>query len=114
MGRGTNLSSASSKCQIETLERRRLLSAMRFVDAGRLGGAHDGTSWGDAFTDLQQALAAATAGDTIRVADGTYTPSSTTNRASSFTMKNGVAVIGGFAGFGAPDPDARDVALHQT
>ena len=42
-----------------------------YVDDGApLGG--DGTSWGTAFTYLQDALAAAAAGDEIRVAQGVY------------------------------------------
>ena len=34
----------------------------------------DGSSWASAFSDLQDALAAARAGDVVRVAQGTYAP----------------------------------------
>jgi hypothetical protein len=61
-------------------------------------GANAGTSWADAFTRLQDALAAADNGDQIWVADGAYTPSATGNRAASFTLKAGLSVYGGFAG----------------
>ncbi|HEY3477130.1 MAG TPA: SBBP repeat-containing protein, partial [Anaerolineales bacterium] len=61
-------------------------------------GADDGTSWEDAYTDLQSALSAASYGDKIWVAAGTYKPTSGTDRTISFTLKNGVAVYGGFAG----------------
>ena len=61
-------------------------------------GANDGTSWENAYTDLQSALAEASNGDEVWVAAGTYKPTSTTDRTISFTLKNGVAVYGGFAG----------------
>ena len=31
-----------------------------------------------------------------------------------FSLKNGVAILGGFAGVGAVDPNARDTARHET
>jgi hypothetical protein len=61
-------------------------------------GANDGSSWADAYTDLQSALAAASNGDEIWVAAGTYKPTPTIDRSISFVLKNGVAVYGGFAG----------------
>src|SRR5262245_22819057 len=61
-------------------------------------GANDGASWADAYTSLQSALAAASSGDQIWVAAGTYTPSATGDRDASFTLSSGVAVYGGFAG----------------
>jgi hypothetical protein len=62
------------------------------------GGANNGSSWLDAYTDLQSALAAAFSGDEIWVAAGTYKPTAGTDRTISFTLKNGVAMYGGFAG----------------
>jgi hypothetical protein len=61
-------------------------------------GANNGSSWTDAYTDLQAALSAASGGDEIWVAAGTYKPTSGTDRTISFELKNGVAVYGGFAG----------------
>lgn len=61
-------------------------------------GENDGSSWTDAYIDLQSALSAASAGDEIWVAAGTYKPTSGADRSVSFVLKNGVAVYGGFAG----------------
>jgi hypothetical protein len=99
---------------IEPLEARRLLSTTWYVDTAASGASHDGTSWNSAYTDLQQALAAATAGDAIHVAQGTYKPTSTTDRTISFQLKSGVEVDGGYMGSTSPTPDARDIAAYPT
>lgn len=78
-----------------------------FVDASSPPGG-DGRSWATAFRDLQQALAYAPC-DTvveIRVAQGTYTPG--IDREDTFQLSSGAALLGGFAGFAADDPDARN------
>ncbi len=61
-------------------------------------GADDGTSWGDAFVDLQSALAIAVSGDEIWVADGEYYPGLAGNNLATFQLKNEVALYGGFSG----------------
>ncbi|MDP1546374.1 MAG: choice-of-anchor Q domain-containing protein [Anaerolineales bacterium] len=66
-------------------------------------GAFDGTSWTDAYKKLQNALAAASSGDQIWVAEGAYYPDAGQNhinndRTETFQLINGVAIYGGFAG----------------
>lgn len=58
----------------------------------------DGLSWATAYTDLQDALAAAVSGDEIWVAVGTYKPNNSGDRSVSFVLKSGVALYGGFVG----------------
>ena len=122
--------------------------AIIFVDADATG-ANDGSSWADAFNDLQYALAFAQYDDEIRVAQGIYKPgppgpssppgppdppppppppppypTSLDNgaqaeetfieRTATFQLKNGVTIKGGYAGFGEPDPNARDIVLYET
>lgn len=61
-------------------------------------GADDGTSWADADTDLQDALAAASVGNTIWVGAGTYDPTSTGDRSATFQPSSGVTIYGGPTG----------------
>ncbi len=74
-----------------------LVAGNRYVDLTAVG-ANNGTSWANAFTDLQNALASALSGDTVFVAAGTYKPdlAGPGNRSLSFGMKTGVVVLGGF------------------
>ncbi|MCA9753674.1 MAG: hypothetical protein KC591_15875 [Gemmatimonadetes bacterium] len=81
------------------------LAATFFVDP-TAPGADDGSSWADAFADLQSALALATNGDEIRVAGGTYVPGPT--RSDTFRLPSGVVTRGSFGGYSSPEPDARD------
>ncbi len=69
-----------------------------YVDDNAVG-ANDGTSWTDAFTDLQDALAVAQSLDQVWVAEGTYTPAGPGgDRTATFTLLNGVVLYGGFDG----------------
>ena len=61
-------------------------------------GLNNGSSWDNAYVQLNDALKAAKAGDTIWVAQGIYTPTTDNNRDSSFVLKDSVCVLGGFAG----------------
>jgi len=81
-------------------------SSIIYVDLEAIGN-NDGTSWTDAYTDLQPALETAASGDQIWVAAGTYYPSvehcGTGERYKSFQLKNGVGLYGGF------DPSTGDI-----
>ncbi|MHC4640409.1 MAG: hypothetical protein ACYS32_02105 [Planctomycetota bacterium] len=81
----------------------------------------NGSSWPTAYRFLQDGLAAAQAGDEIRVAQGFYwpdedkaDPNGTNSRYATFQLKNNVTIKGGYAGSGKPDPDARNIDLYET
>jgi hypothetical protein len=72
-------------------------SSVIYVDSTAVGAA-DGSSWADAYPELQGALGVVLPGDDIWVAKGTYFPASTI-RTISFQMPNSaVSIYGGFAG----------------
>lgn len=91
-----------------------------YVEAGA-AGANDGSAWADAFTDLQDALAAALPGDEIWVAEGVYKPIipadaanvTDAERSVSFQLRNGVALYGGFMGH-ETNRDERDAQAHPA
>ena len=84
-----------------------------YVNASAIGN-NNGSSWTDAYTDLQSALSAAGNGDEIWVAAGTYVPTTEVGGIGyyyrTFRLKNGVAVYGGFAGI----EDDRNQRNWQT
>jgi predicted outer membrane repeat protein len=73
-------------------------------------GAGNGSSWVHAFSGLQDALAAAVAGDEIHLAQGVYRPTP----GAAFHLVGGAVLRGGYAGLGAPDPDVRHAELYRT
>ncbi|MCP4707636.1 MAG: right-handed parallel beta-helix repeat-containing protein, partial [Planctomycetes bacterium] len=75
---------------------------------------NNGSSWANAYVNLQDALTAATYDDEVRVGQGAYKPTMGTDRAVSFQLVNGVILRGGYAGVGVADPNAHDVAQYQT
>ncbi len=82
-----------------------------YVDIDAAGGANNGSSWTDAFTDLQDGIDLAVSGIEVWLAEGTYTPG--LSRSDSFIPKNGVRVFGGFAG-GETIRQQRDWNAHPT
>ncbi len=86
-----------------------------FVHAAAIEGQNDGTSWQDAYLDLQSALAAANPGEAIWVGAGTYSPGSV--RASTFWLIDDVSIFGGFSGTEVPgvfDLTERDFTANET
>ena len=82
-------------------------------------GREDGSSWVNAFTDLQSALAVATAGCEIRVAEGVYRPDkgpgvTEADPNATFNLIQGVVLKGGYGGRRWPNPDKRDVVALET
>ncbi len=76
-------------------------------------GNNDGSSWADAYADLQMGLTNALSGDEIWVAAGIYKPTTGTDRRATFQLKNGVALYGGFTGTETARAE-RDWETHPT
>ena len=107
-----------SKCNCpEDCRRPRII----YVDADATG-TNDGSSWADAHNCLQDALADANSAEKpveIRVAQGVYKPDlgagiTPGDRRATFQLINSVTLNGGYAGFGEPDPNARDIKFYET
>ena len=89
-------------------------------DDGPPGG--DGVTWNTVFTNLQDALIIAMAGDDIHVAGGIYRPDQSANgyvvpgdRAATFRIPDGVGLYGGFAGLADPNnPEQRAPQQYPT
>lgn len=60
-------------------------------------GSNNGTSWADAYTDLQNALLNTNCTE-IWVAAGTYYPTTGADRTATFQLNSGLAIYGGFTG----------------
>jgi hypothetical protein len=66
---------------------------------------YNGTSWDTAFHKVQDGINAASSGDEVWVAAGTYT--------ENLTMNDGIALYGGFSG-SESSKDQRDWSANQT
>jgi len=94
-----------------------------YVDADA-PGANNGQDWTNAYKYLQDALAdagSATKPVEIHVAEGIYRPDETSanpngsgDHEATFQLINEAAIKGGYAGFGEPDANARDIGLYET
>jgi hypothetical protein len=85
-------------------------------------GANNGSSWGDAYTSLTDALGAASYGTEIWVATGTYYPETIVDvnqdmvldpREKTFQIPNGVMLFGGFTGVEVSKAE-RDWQANRT
>ena len=99
-----------------------------YVDKDATNGCNNGTSWIDAYTDLQDALGDANSAEKpveIRVAQGMYRPdrsstepNGTGDRTATFQLINDVTLKGGYAGprmsLSGADPNARDINFYET
>ena len=85
---------------------------------GAANGVANGLTWTHAYTNVQDALALAVSGVEIWVAEGVYYPDegaaqSDNNPWSTFTLKDGVAIYGGFTATETLRTQ-RDWAVHPT
>ena len=75
----------------------------------------DGSTWPNAFTDLNDALGMAAYGDTILIAQGIYTPDDPNGDPNAtFALVRGVTLQGGHAGLDADYPDQCDPNLFWS
>lgn len=86
------------------------LPAVAYVNKAATG-TNDGSSWANAFTDMQKALQSCA--DTLKVAAGTYLPSSA-NPQNFFSIENRKVYLGGYPAVGNPTDAQRNPALHPT
>lgn len=96
-----------------------MMNAQTVYHVSTTGSDNDnGLSWVTPLRNIQTALSLAQSGDEIWVAKGTYYPDEGTgqindDRTSTFTLKAGVKVLGGFSGINnALVP--RDILLYET
>lgn len=87
-------------------------AAIIYVDKNATG-LNNGTSWVNAYNDLQTALSVAFVNDDIWVAAGVYKPTTSTTRSISFVMKNTVDMFGGFNGTETA-VNQRNIAANPT
>ncbi len=90
-----------------------------YVDQDSPGPVRNGSNWYWAFSTIQDALAIAGPGDTILVAEGVYKPDQGLgvipgDRSASFTLQDGISLIGGYAGFSDPSPGTHDPNTYIT
>ncbi len=86
-----------------------------YVDADAIGGS-GGSSWTNAFTRLEDALALAPSCPNVNqiwVAEGAYRPSAIGDRSATFQMRSGLGIYGGFAGTETARSE-RAASVHVT
>ncbi|MCQ3939414.1 MAG: hypothetical protein DPW18_20575, partial [Chloroflexi bacterium] len=90
---------STATCDIGSFE----FAPLLLVDDSATSGTNTGLDWANALVNLQDALNLATNGTEIWVANGVYYPDEgslviNNDRSSSFDLRDGVKVYGGFAG----------------
>jgi hypothetical protein len=114
---------AALVCAVTLVVAPAVLGRTIYVDDDAPPGG-DGSSWQSAYKYLQDAVTAAATAEKpveIRVAQGIYKPDRTSAQSggtrdpnAAFHLINQLTFRGGFAGIGAPDPNARDVTLYKS
>lgn len=91
-----------------------VLRATHYVDIDA-GGRNDGSSWDNAYRNLQDALSVSFKNDQIWVAEGTYYTDAgcSEKRNCSFEIPPGIKVYGGFSG-NETHLDGRNVTYNTT
>jgi hypothetical protein len=85
-------------------------------------GENNGSSWENAYIYLQDALADANTAEKpveVRIGQGVYKPDhgagvTRGDSRAEFQLINSVTILGGFAGVGATEPDARYIEAYET
>jgi len=123
MDNNTLLHNLQIKCLFFLVAASTVFGQVIYVDSDAVGN-NDGSSWSNAYKYLQDALADANSSPKpveIRVAQGVYKPDANSadpngsgDRYAAFELINGVAIKGGYAGFGEPDPNSRNVDVYGT
>ncbi|MFC2046413.1 hypothetical protein ACFLTC_02700 [Chloroflexota bacterium] len=91
-----------------------LLTEVVYANAANDEGPWDGDSWATAYRSLQEALTDAyRRSREVWVAGGVYKPATTTDRRTSFRLKSGLALYGGFGGT-ETSREQRDWAKNAT
>ena len=83
-----------------------------YVDKTAMG-ANDGSSWQNAFIDLQKAIFSAGNKDSIFISQGEYLPTTTKIRSKSFNLANSITILGGFKG-GIVNSFERNTGKYPT
>ncbi len=102
-----------TRCDIGAVEVEKLrVDGLCHVNGNVVGGADDGSSWADAYADLQDALNDQSCTE-VWVAQGVYRRPAASSYPHAFELHEGVAVYGGFAGTES-QRDQRDPEGHPT
>ena len=88
------------------------LKSQVYVNASAEGG-NDGSSWENAYTQLQVALENSLEGDEIWIAAGTYLPGREGDSSASFIINKNIKIYGGFSGL-ETQLEERDLSTHPT
>ena len=77
-------------------------------------GSNDGTSWANAYNDLESAINNAVEGNEIWISEGTYlAPSTATSLNTFFLIDKNIGIFGGFNGT-ETSLNERNVEMHQV